>query len=65
MKARVDYKCVRVEVSPGCVLEFKKLGDLNLEKTPVIISGEVDEKHFKKARERGLEELSTNMWGAR
>ena len=65
MKAKVYYNCVRVEVSPGCVLQFKKLGDLNLEQSPVIISGEIDKKHFKKARERGLEELSANMWGAR
>ena len=65
MKAKVYYNCVQVEIEPGAVLQFKKLGDLNLEKTPVIISGEVDKKHFKKARECGLEELATNMWGAR
>jgi hypothetical protein len=74
MKATVYADCVRVEVEKDIVLEFKRLGDLNLKKTPIvrvgplceIISAEYkNKKKLKLARECGLEELATNMWGAR
>lgn len=74
MKATVYDHCVRVEVEEDVVLEFKRLGGLNMEEMHIvrmgplceIVSGEYkNKKKLRLARERGLEELAANAWGAR